>query len=108
MISPSNADKSLMSDEEYKERKSDALKELDQIEDQISKTGTRVEEWLDKIEEKFDFARKAREKFNNSETIVEEKRELFFRISLDLKLFNKNIDAFLKNFKKGNKRRTNN
>lgn len=97
MISPANADRSLMSDEEYKTRKNEGLKELHSIEDQIKQTGVKVENWMDEVEDKFDFARKAREKFNDPNTTTEEKRELFFRLSSDLRLFDKNVDALLEN-----------
>ncbi len=97
MISPANGDKSLMTDEEYKKRKNEGLNELHGIEEQIKQAGNRVENWMNEVEEKFEFARKAREKFNDPNTTTEEKRELFFRLSSDLKLFNKNVNALLEN-----------
>ncbi|MGI5841537.1 MAG: recombinase family protein [Patescibacteria group bacterium] len=97
MISPANVDRSMMSDEEYKKRKTESLCELHQIDDRLSKAGEKVDDWMKVVEEKLSFAKKAREKFNNPNTTTEEKRELLFRLSSNLKLTNKNISALLEN-----------
>lgn len=97
MISPNNIDRSLLSDEEFKKRKKEILEEKQKLESQLNDTGKRIENWLREVEEKFNFAKKAREKFNDKTTTIEEKREMMFRISSNLKLYNKNVDALLEN-----------
>ncbi len=97
MISSNNVDRSLMSDDEFKNRKNEILDEKKKLEDQMNNTGKRVENWLKEVEEKFNFATQARKKFNDPKTTIEDKREMMFRISSNLKLYNKNIDALLEN-----------
>lgn len=97
MISPGNADRSLMSDEEFRRRKSEILDEKQKLESQQNNTGRRIEDWLNEVEEKFNFATLARKKFNDPKTTIEDKREMMFRISSNLKLFNKKVDALLEN-----------
>jgi len=73
------------------------LEEKQKLESQMNKTGERVEDWLKTIEEKFNFATIARKKFNDPKTTILEKRELVFRISSNLKLFDRNLDSLLEN-----------
>lgn len=97
MISSNNADRSLMSDDEFKNRKNEILDEKKKFEGQMNNTDKRVENWLKEVEEKFNFATQARKKFNDPKTTIEDKREMMFRISSNLKLYNKNVDALLEN-----------
>ncbi len=95
MISSGNADRSLLSDDEFKIRKSEIIEEKQTLEKQLGKTGKRIENWLDIVEEKFNFAATAKDKFRTA--TLQEKRELLFRISSDLKLYDKNIGGLLEN-----------
>jgi site-specific DNA recombinase len=95
MISPNNTDRSLLGDDEFKKRKIEMLEEKQKLETQLGNTGKRIENWLDVVEDKFKFASMAKEKFKTA--TIEEKREIMFRISSDLKLFDKNLVGLLEN-----------
>jgi len=62
-ISPLNSDGSLLSDQEYANRKSELIKEKVRLEEILSDTGSRVERWLTDAEKTFELACYAREWF---------------------------------------------
>jgi len=57
-VSPDNADRSFLSDEEYKAQKNALVKEKTRIEAEIRRTEERVDEWMDLTERTFNFANK--------------------------------------------------
>lgn len=62
-ISPNNADKDLISDDEFKEQKSSLLKEKSEIEANLTNLSTRANEWLELTEKTFKFAVYAKHNF---------------------------------------------
>lgn len=63
-ISPENAEKDLIGDNEFKERKTTLLKEKTEIQQQLDNLNQRDDEWLELTEKTFKFAVYAKENFN--------------------------------------------
>ncbi|MFA5961515.1 MAG: recombinase family protein [Parcubacteria group bacterium] len=63
-ISPSNGDKELLSEEEFKTQKLSLLKEKSEIEQTLDNLSQRADEWLELTEKTFKFAVYAKENFN--------------------------------------------
>lgn len=84
-ISPQNSDGSLLSDEEFKAQKMAILTEKAKLEDQLTKQGQSIENWIEEVEEKFDFAIRAQYRFEHGSP--EEKREIVATIGSNIKLF---------------------
>ena len=98
-ISEGNKDRSLLSDDEFRERKQKLVEEKQNLENQMSSTGLRVENWLNQVEEKFVFATAVRERFSTG--TPEEKRKIMFNVCSNLKLTNKKLDGVLDNLFEG-------
>ncbi|HOW60546.1 MAG TPA: recombinase family protein [Candidatus Moranbacteria bacterium] len=63
-ISPENANKDLIGDDEFKERKATLLKEKDKIQQSLDDINQRADEWLELTEKTFKFAVYAKHNFN--------------------------------------------
>ena len=63
-ISPENAEKDLIGDNEFKERKTTLLKEKAEIQQQLDNLNQRADEWLELTEKTFEFAVYAKHNFN--------------------------------------------
>jgi hypothetical protein len=74
-IAPENSDGSLLSDEEFKQQKTEILKEKARLEEILNDTGQRIERWLELSERTFNFARYARYWFAHGTS--ERKRQIF-------------------------------
>jgi len=74
-IAPENSDGSLLSDEEFKQQKTEILKEKTRLEEILNDTGQRIERWLELSERTFNFARYARYWFAHGTS--ERKRQIF-------------------------------
>jgi len=66
-ISPDNADKSFLSEEEFKKRKNELVTEKSSIEAEIRKTETGVDDWLELTEKTFKFATYAKHWFDKGD-----------------------------------------
>lgn len=88
-ISPSNADGSLLSDEEYKTQKGKLMAEKMQLEELLGDTGDQVRRWMIAAEKAFDFAVHVRHWFANG--TLTEKREIMVAIGSNLVLENKTL-----------------
>ncbi len=95
MISDGNIDRSLLSDEEFRTRKNELLEEKRKLGNQLGTTDNQTNDWLEIVKEKFDFATKAKKKFKTA--TIAEKREIMFRLSSNLKLYNRNLVGLLEN-----------
>lgn len=93
-ISPGNTDGSLLSDQEYKEQKEIMIKEKNQLEEKLKTVNEDTENWMEEVEDGFDFATKAREKFKTASE--EERRTMMIKIGSKLVLKSKILDIFLK------------
>lgn len=74
-ISPANADKSLLTDDEYKGQKVTLMNEKKDIEEKIRACESRVNEQLELNEKTFEFAAYAKHNFDNG--TLEDKRVIF-------------------------------
>jgi len=93
-ISPLNTDGSLLSDEEYAERKAKLIKEKARLEEVLNDASGRVEKWLNVAEKTFDFACCAREWFAKGGP--EEKGTILQAIGSNLILKDKKLHIQLK------------
>lgn len=66
-ISPENAEKDLVDDDEFKERKATLLKEKAEIQQQLDNLNQRADEWLELTEKTFKFAVYAKHNFNEGD-----------------------------------------
>lgn len=66
-ISPSNSDKSLLNDEEFKNQKTYLMKEKAEVEQNMANLSQRADQWLELTEKTFTFAVYAKEHFNNGD-----------------------------------------
>jgi DNA invertase Pin-like site-specific DNA recombinase len=83
-ISPTNADSSLLSDEQYKEQKEALESELKAIEKQLGATDDQMIQANNNTERAFNFVARARERFALPDIKV--KRDIFMGLGLHLKL----------------------
>ncbi len=86
-ISPQNTDGSLFSDDEFKSQKQSLLKEKIDLEEKLNDTGARISKWVELSEKSFEFACYAKYWFANGD--MQKKREIFFGLGSNLKLFDK-------------------
>ena len=93
-ISPLNTDGSLLSDEEYAERKAKLIKEKARLEEVLNDTSGRVERWLDTAEKTFDLACYARSWFAKGSP--KEKGTILQAIGSNLTLKDKKLHIQLK------------
>jgi DNA invertase Pin-like site-specific DNA recombinase len=84
-----NADGSLLSDEEYSQQRMALLKEKQMLEEQLSDTGHRVEQWMKLAEETFEFAYTARNRFANGDPKT--KKAILIAIGSNLTLSDKKL-----------------
>lgn len=66
-ISPSNAERELISEDEFKEQKNALMKEKSNVEAEIQKISSRVDEWIDLTEKTFNFATYAKHHFDQGD-----------------------------------------
>ena len=66
-VAPNNASKEIMSDEEFKDQKSEYLKEKARIQQELTKLEQGTEEWLELTEKTFDFAVYAKQNFESGD-----------------------------------------
>ena len=88
-ISPDNSDGSLISDQEFKQQKTELLKEKSQIEKMLNRPGQLTEEAIDNFKKSFNFACYARYWFANGEP--ERKKQIFNALGSNLKLKDKKL-----------------
>jgi DNA invertase Pin-like site-specific DNA recombinase len=88
-ISPDNSDGSLISDQEFKQQKTELLKEKSQIEKILNGPGQLTEEAMDHFRKSFNFACYARYWFANGEP--ERKKQIFNALGSNLKLKDKKL-----------------
>jgi hypothetical protein len=88
-ISSSNTDGSLLSDEEFKTQKNVILEEKRKIEQSLGATGQRIENWLENVEQAFDFSISARYRFATGS--LEDKRQILSTIGSNLILKDKKL-----------------
>lgn len=94
-ISPQNIDGSLLSDEEFIAQKKPVVEEKAMIEEKLENQGKNINNWVEKVEEHFDFALHVRHKFETG--TPEEKREILVRVGSNLDLFNRTLDIDFEN-----------
>lgn len=88
-ISPDNADGSLLSDEEFAERKRSLLGEKEKILEQIKREGVNNGEWGSLAKESFDFGLQARKRFKKD--LPEEQKIIAKTIYSNLILLDQNL-----------------
>ena len=93
-ISPLNSDWSLLSDQEYANRKSELIKEKVRLEEILNDTGARVERWLSDAEKTFELACYAREWFAKGSP--QEKSRILQSLGSNLTLKDKKLYIQLK------------
>ncbi len=86
-ISPENKDGFLLSDEEFKHKKAELLKEKFQLEELLRDSGQRVNKWFELSERTFNFAHYCRFWFTNSD--LQTKREILSCLGSNLILKDK-------------------
>lgn len=78
-----------VSEEEYKEKKSELMKEKERLQELLKATDARQESWLELTEKTFAFARYARYWFTKGD--LKKKREIFSVLGSNMKLKDKRI-----------------
>ena len=94
-ISPNNSDGSLLSDAEFLTQKQAIMAEKTKIEENLNNQGSRINNWVEQVEDHFNFALHARYRFENG--TPEEKREMLVTVGSNLSLFNKILAIDLEN-----------
>lgn len=94
-ISPVNSEGSLLSDEEFLAQKIAIVTEKGKLEESLANQGQRVNNWLEQVEEHFNFALHARHRFEVG--TPEEKREMVVTIGSNLTLLDKVLGLDLGN-----------
>jgi site-specific DNA recombinase len=94
-ISPANSDNTLLSDSEFLAQKTALVTEKTKLEESLSNQGQRVNNWLETVEEHFNFALHARHRFEVG--TPEEKREMLVTIGSNLTLLDKVLGLDLEN-----------
>ena len=92
-ISPENAQKELLSEDEYKTRKNALVKERTQIEAAMRAVGERVDEWLELTEKTFEFATYARHWFEKGD--YEQKSHILQALGQNFALFDGKLTIHL-------------
>ncbi|MCX6719819.1 MAG: recombinase zinc beta ribbon domain-containing protein, partial [Candidatus Staskawiczbacteria bacterium] len=91
--SPENGEGQIMTNEEYTRLRSTLLKEKNELETELNKTGKEIEEWLETSEKTFNFACYARMWFDKGNLDV--KRAIFACLGSNLFLKFQNVDITL-------------
>lgn len=94
-ISPVNSDGSLLSDDEFLDQKTVLVSEKNKLEESLKNQGQRVNNWLETVEENFNFALHARHRFEVG--TPDEKREILVTIGSNLTLLDKVLGLDLEN-----------
>lgn len=94
-ISPVNSDGSLLSDDEFLDQKTVLVSEKNKLEESLKNQGQRVNNWLETVEENFNFALHARHRFEVGSP--DEKREILVTIGSNLTLLDKVLGLDLEN-----------
>ena len=87
--SADNADKHLLSSDEYQSVKTSLTKEQEQLEDSVKQLGEESREWVELTERTFNFALYARAWFTNGD--LDTKRAIFACLGSDLLLKDKKV-----------------
>jgi len=87
-ISSANTDGSLLSDEEFKMRKEEIVKERDRLSMMIQQQDFRADKWVDTITEAFDLAANAQRRFEELKDDVQAKKVLLSKIGANFLLSN--------------------
>lgn len=74
-ISPQNSNKTILSDEEFSERKISLMKEKEEIKIKMNQSDQRLDDWVELTEQTFKFAAHARYLFGNG--TLEDKKAVF-------------------------------
>lgn len=89
-ISPNNTDGILLSDEEFESRKNILVKDKHAIENKLEKLNTGMDDWIDITAKTFDFAARAKRRFE--EGGVDDKKIILKAIGSNLYLKDKKLD----------------
>lgn len=82
-----------LSEEEYRERKSFAIKEKDRCAELLADTDRRISRWTENMDSAFDFILKAREEFENGG--FEKRRRIFLALGSNLTLKDRKVSIDL-------------
>lgn len=89
-ISPENTDGSLLSDEEFRERRASIMRDRDLLSERLKQADFNTDKWADILAEAFDTARRATEEFETGDT--KKRKLLLSKIGANLVLDNKKLD----------------
>lgn len=88
-ISPSNSDNSLLSDDEFKARKSDITMERDRLSEAINQIDYRADKTANLLTEAFDVAYNAQREFNEAEKDIKKRKLILSKIGANFILKDK-------------------
>lgn len=89
-ISPENMDGSLLSDEEFRNRRASLMQERDRHSERLKQADQSADKWADILAEAFDTALNAQQKFEEADT--KERKLILSRIGANLILDQKKLD----------------
>lgn len=89
-VDPENVKGSMITDDEYKEMRQKLLIEQGDIRQELSKTDTLTNDWMDVAVRVFNFASRAQDRWKNG--TIEEKRIILHAIGLNIVLTNKKLE----------------
>ncbi len=89
-IHPDNINGSLITDDEYKRMRQTLLVDKDKIDQELLRTDSLIDDWMDVAIRVFNFASKALEKWENG--TIEEKRIILNAVGAELVLSNRRLD----------------
>ncbi len=81
----------LINDEQYSSRKKELTERIVIMKKKVSETENRAKNWLRYTEQTFDFAHRAKAKFEDPETTVEEKKGIFMALGWNYIVKNKKL-----------------
>ncbi len=94
-ISPDNSDASLLSDQEFADRKRVLLLDKEKITQQLSKLDPNGSKWVEMAEDSFNFSIKAASKFKDKNTVTEDKKLIFKVVGSNPILLDQNLQIQL-------------
>ena len=94
-ISPDNSDASLLSDQEFADRKRVLLLDKEKITQQLSKLDPNGSKWVEMAEDSFNFSIKAASKFKDKNTVTDDKKLIFKVVGSNPILIDQNLQIQL-------------
>jgi len=88
-ISPENSDGSLLSDDEFRARRSEIIKEREVLSNLLQQADHSVDKWADAITEAFDVAYNAQKRFEEGD--IKTKKSILFKIGANLILADRKL-----------------